>query len=197
MSHTIRRAVPLSSRRTISRAAEFLPRRALCRSIVLSALITVFVGCSVIPLEGGGAADGVEGPAEYTLDQLRLERLFEDQVEKITGGPGYLRSQVDGIDILMVSDPSTDRMRLIVPVPLTVQVGVEHLIGMLEANFHAGLDARYAISEGVIYGVFAHRMSTLGEEDFIAGYRQALSLARRFGEVTSDFDPTPEDASSR
>ena len=59
---------------------------------------------------------------------------------------------------------------------------------MLQANFHHGLDARYALSDGVIYATYGHRLSTLSEDDFIGGYRQALDLARRFGEVTDGIE---------
>lgn len=153
------------------------------RSIrLLAVLLLLPTGCVSI----GGAGAG--GPASGPMDQVRLERIFEDQVEKIAGGAGYLRSQVDGVDVVLISDPDTDRMQLIVPVPLTETVGVPHLVGMLQANFHHGLDARYALSDGIIYATFAHRLSTLTRDDFIAGYRQALDLARRFGEVADGID---------
>ena len=146
--------------------------------LLLATTSLLLSGCVSI---GGGAPQGAGAGA---MDQVRLERIFEGQVEKIAGGAGYLRSQVDGIDIVLISDADTDRMQLVVYVPLTENVGVQHLVGMLQANFHHGLDAKYALSDGVIYAVFGHRLSTLAEEDFIGGYRQALDLAKRFREVT-------------
>ena len=148
--------------------------------LLLATTSILLSGCVSI---GGGTPAGAGA-----MDQVRLERIFEGQVEKIAGGAGYLRSQVDGIDVVLISDPDTDRMQLIVPVPLTENVGVQHLVGMLQANFHHGLDAKYALSDGVIYAVFSHRLSTLAEEDLVAGYRQALDLAKRFGSVTDGID---------
>jgi len=150
----------------------------------------------------GCAAIGM-GPAanpDASMDQVRLERLFERQVEKVAGGTGYIRSRVDGVDLVLISDPTTDRMQLIVQVPFAETVGVQHLVGMLQANFHHGLDAKYAVSEGGFFSVFGHRLSTLTEEDFVAGYHQALTLAQQFESVTSGvevLEEAPPDAGAR
>ena len=127
---------------------------------MLAVLILLSTGCVSI---GGQSADGT---AVVSMDQVRLERIFENQVEKIAGGAGYLRSQVDGVDVVLISDPATDRMQLIVPVPLTETVGVPHLVGMLQANFHHGLDAVCPLRRRDLRDV-RHRLSTLTEDDFI------------------------------
>ena len=153
------------------------------RAIGVFALLPLLLaGCVSIGATGSGETDG--GP----MDQFRLERLFENQVEKVDGGAGYLRTRVDGVDVYLISNPDTDRVQLIVAVPITEAVGVQHLVGMLNANFHPGLDARYALSDGVIYSIFTHRLATLTEEDFVAGYRQALDLAKRFDEVADGIE---------
>lgn len=145
---------------------------------VLVALASFTASCaSLVPGDPRGVSLG--------MDQVRLERLFEQQVEKVAGGVGYVRSRAEGMEILLVSDPTTDRMQLIVQVPFDETVGVQHLVGMLQANLHPGLDARYAVSEGGFFAVFAHRLSTLTDDDFVAGYRQSLALAREFEDVVS------------
>ena len=153
------------------------------RAIVFLTLVPLaLAGCASLGVSP--ASDAASAP----MDQFRLERLFEDQVEKIDGGAGYLRTRVDGVDVYLISDPDLDRMQIIVKVPITEAIGVQHLVGMLNANFHHGLDARYALSNGEIYATFAHRLATLTEEDFVGGYRQALDLARRFGDVAEGID---------
>lgn len=153
------------------------------RGIMAFALGSLMLtGCASIGEQGSAAAPS------GGMDQFRLERLFENQVEKVDGGAGYLRTRVDGADVYLISNPDTDRVQLIVGVPVNESVGVQHLVGMLNANFQPGLDARYALSDGVIFSIFVHRLTTLTEEDFVAGYRQALDLAKRFDEVADGIE---------
>ncbi|MEM9174564.1 MAG: hypothetical protein AAGC67_04970 [Myxococcota bacterium] len=154
------------------------------RSVLLwAALPLLLAGCLSVGSGASGASS--EGP----MDQFRLGRLFERQVEKVDGGAGYMRSQVDGIDVFLISDPETDRVQLILSIPMSANITAQDLVQMLEANFHHGLDARYALSEGRIFAVFSHRLSTLDEDDFVAGYRQALDLARRFASLSEGRTP--------
>ena len=63
----------------------------------------------------------------------------------------------------------------------TKAVPAEHLEMMLIANFHTALDARYALSNGIIYAVFLHPMSTLTHDQLESAIRQVAALARNFG----------------
>ncbi len=175
--------------------------RSVVRTFVLASLALgsgcFLVGCAAI---GMGSVAGSAAKRDASMDQVRLERLFERQVEKVAGGAGYVRSRVDGVDLHLISDPTTDRMQLVAQVPFDETIGVQHLVGMLQANLHLGLDAKYAVSEGVFYSVFAHRLSTLTEEDFVGGYHQVLTLAQQFESVTSGvgvLEEAPPDVDAR
>ena len=52
---------------------------------------------------------------------------------------------------------------------------------LLRANFHSTLDARYAVSDGVIYATFLHPISSLSPELIESALAQVLSLAKTFG----------------
>lgn len=119
------------------------------------------------------------------MDQVRLERLFEARVEKVTGYPGAMRSQIDGFLIVVLSDPTANRMRIVVPVASTDQLDERYFKAMLESNYHSALDARYAMSEGVVYAMFLHPLSSLSEGLFDSGFDQTLHLAKTFGTTFS------------
>ena len=119
------------------------------------------------------------------MDQTRMERIFASQMEKVTGGAGFIRSQVDGFNIFIVSDVLNDRMRLMVQIGASDRIDPRILNAMLEANVNSTLDGRYGISEGVVYSLFLHRMSTLTEEDLISAIEQTVHLARTFGTTFS------------
>ena len=52
-------------------------------------------------------------------------------------------------------------MRLIAPVAKRESLQATHLEILLRANFHTTLDARYALSNGIVYAAFLHPLSTL------------------------------------
>ena len=52
---------------------------------------------------------------------------------------------------------------------------------MLQANFDAVLDSRYAVAGGNVWSVFIHRLSSLTSEDLISGVAQTAVAADTFG----------------
>ena len=151
--------------------------------ILMSGLLAL--GCSSLGLTLPGA-ESAEGPSlAATMDQERMERIFSAQVEKITGGQGFIRSKFDGFDIFVVSDVENDRMQMMVRIGAAERIDERYLTAMLEANVQSTLDARYGVTEGIIYSLFLHRISTLKEEDLISAFNQTVNLARNFGTTFS------------
>lgn len=52
---------------------------------------------------------------------------------------------------------------------------------LLQANFDSALDARYAIANKLIWGVFIHPLSPLDNEQFASALVQVLNVATSFG----------------
>ena len=52
---------------------------------------------------------------------------------------------------------------------------------MLDANFHSALDARYAVSEGIVYALFLHPISSLTPQQIVSALDQVVSLVTTFG----------------
>lgn len=84
-------------------------------------------------------------------------------------------------DFMLFYDERADRMRIISPIaPASIADG-DILARMLQANFDAVLDSRYALANNVIWAVFVHSLSSLTEENFISGIAQTYTAAETFG----------------
>lgn len=110
-----------------------------------------------------------------------MELLFAEQVEAIMGPPGAIQTRIDGINVYLISDPENDRMRLVTPISMVEAVDPRVNEILLRANFYSTLDARYAVSDGVIYATFLHPMSSLSPELLSSALAQVLSLTKTFG----------------
>ncbi len=86
---------------------------------------------------------------------------------------------------LIITDPSAERMRIMVPIIEAETVDEATLRRMMQANFDSALDARYAIAQGVIWGTFIHPLTSLTEKDFISGLAQSFKIAENFGTTYS------------
>jgi hypothetical protein len=146
--------------------------------LALLALLGVGVGCA-----GLGSSRGEDTVSTTTgaMDQHRLEQIFADQTDAITGPSGALQTQVDGITVYCLSDPEHDRVRIIAPI--TRMTGLDPRVYeiLLRANFHSALDARYAIADDVVFSVFLHPISSISPELIESAVPQVVNLVKTFG----------------
>lgn len=89
-----------------------------------------------------------------------------------------------GLKMMLVFDESADRMRLVSPIAEVKNIGDDLLFMALEANFHSALDARYAISNNVVWSVFIHPLDDLSADLFDSAISQVAIAHATFG---SDF----------
>lgn len=111
----------------------------------------------------------------------RLERILKEVAGEIRSQNGQFRFELQGNSILVLTSASQDRMRIITQITDTRNLRTEQLQKMMIANFHTALDARYAISDGVVYAAFIHPLSSLEERDLRSAIRQVANLATTFG----------------
>lgn len=88
-------------------------------------------------------------------------------------------------NLIMVFDENADRMRIMTPVVAAGAVSEDVYKRMLQANYDAVLDPRYAIANDLIWSVFIHPLSSLTEEDFVSGIVQTVTAAETFGTAYS------------
>jgi hypothetical protein len=72
-------------------------------------------------------------------------------------------------------------MRAMVPIASVEGLGKEDLLRLMQANFDAALDARYAVAHGRLWGVFIHPLSPLEKDQFLSGLVQVLTVAKTYG----------------
>jgi hypothetical protein len=87
--------------------------------------------------------------------------------------------------LIVVTDASAGRMRIITPIAESANLPQEALERLMQANFDTALDARYAIGQGVVWGAFVHPLDSLTTRDFASGVLQTKSLADTFGTTFS------------
>lgn len=155
----------------------------LIRMTALAALTALAL---VLALTGGPSEAQSDAPEtadtpddDMTIDRIEtiIERLDEDYERN---GNSLLFSFAER-QILLVSDPEADRMRIMIPVNDAAALDREELLRLMQANFDSALDARYAIANGTLWSTFLHRLSTLTEVDLLSGIGQTINTADSFG----------------
>lgn len=124
-------------------------------------------------------------PEGAGMNNQSLQALIEGLADEVEGRPGYWRFVLQDVQASVITDEKADRMRIVVPVARMEEVDGERLKRLMQANFDSALDARYAVAQGVLWSVFLHPLSTLGDHQFIDGVAQAVNLAATYGTTYS------------
>jgi hypothetical protein len=149
----------------------------------LSLLAGGVMGCAA--LSSSRASPEARNESIRSMDQATLEMLFADQVDAITGPPGAIQSVVDGFKLYCISDPENDRMRIIAPIARASSLDPRVLGILLQANFSSTADARYAVSDDIVFATFLHPLSSLSPDLVRSATSQVISLATTFGTTFS------------
>ncbi len=111
----------------------------------------------------------------------RLDELVHQISPDVTGEIGYWQLNVDGRDVLVITDEAHNRMRVICPIAYQDDIDEAELIRCLEANFNSALDAKYALRNQALWSVFTHPLAQLTDEQFMDCAAQVVNLANNFG----------------
>ena len=87
--------------------------------------------------------------------------------------------------LICIYDESANRMRIISPIVEREKLGEEELLNALVANFHSALDVKYALSDEIIWSVYAHPLKELSEAQVVDAIQQVYAAAITFGESYS------------
>ncbi len=92
---------------------------------------------------------------------------------------------IEDVPVLVFFDAAADRMRAMVPIRSAEDMNEDDIRRVMQANFDTALDARYAIAQGKLWGVFIHPLSPLARDELISGVGQAVNLALSYGTAFS------------
>ncbi|MEP3637358.1 MAG: hypothetical protein ABJN14_08885 [Paracoccaceae bacterium] len=125
----------------------------------------------------------VRAEEPMNLDRLvALVRAIDP--EAIVNG-NAMELTIEDIPILVVTDPVANRMRAMVPIRSAEGLQADELMRLMQANFDSALDARYAVAQGRLWGVFIHPLSELERDQFLSALIQTVNVARTYGSTYS------------
>ena len=141
----------------------------------------------ILGIAGAGQGFAQETPqqSEPPMTYERLGRILSAiDPELQPEGLGF-QMIVSDVPVLVFTDPAANRMRAMVRIGPAGALDGETQIRLLQANFDAVLDARYAIASGQVWSVFIHPLSPLETRQLISGLAQTINAARSFGTAFS------------
>lgn len=127
--------------------------------------------------------EGVEQlPAEPPMTAQRLHGILQtiDADARTRGISTELT--IEDIPVLVIVDAASDRMRAMVPIRSADAIAPEEMLRLMQANFDTTLDARYAVAQGRLWGVYIHPLAALKREQLLSGLIQTVNLARTYGQ---------------
>lgn len=126
---------------------------------------------------------------EYMSD-ARVETLLKRLDTPVSGGHGKWTFTLLNREVAVVAHEAAGRIRIMTPI-LTVDEGLSDALmkRILQANFDSALDARYAVADNILWGVYIHPLNPLTEQQFFGAIKQVISIAETFGETFSSGGP--------
>ena len=142
-------------------------------------MIFVATLCMVALVACGADTSVEEAPTKMSGSALAeiIQKFDEDAKVEGNGVQFTLNKR----ELFMVYDSEANRMRIITPIAPAGLAQEEMLTRMLQANYDAVLDARYALGNDIIWATFLHPLSSLTQEDFLSGVAQTVTAAETFG----------------
>lgn len=119
--------------------------------------------------------------AAEKMTQKRMESIVKGIATKSEGEKGRVSFYYQEVLIYLISDPVHNRMRLIAPIAKYADLERQHVDAAMISNFHLALDARYAVTKGVLYSAYLHPLKELTEAQIESAVKQVASLALTFG----------------
>lgn len=115
------------------------------------------------------------------MSNARIAALLEKLELEVQGGDGNWRFELGERLVMIITDESADRMRVVAPIIPASELSEPQLRRVMQANFDSALDARYAIAKGTLWSTFIHPLGSLSDQEFLLGVGQVVNLVNTFG----------------
>lgn len=124
----------------------------------------------------------------HKMDNVKMGEILRNTSESVEGIPGNWQIVYGEQILFIITDEAHNRMRIFTPIAEQEEIGREELEKMLEANFHAALDAKYALYGGFVVSLFTHPLGELTPEQFKDALKQVAVAGQNFGTTYSSTD---------
>ncbi|MEM8928955.1 MAG: hypothetical protein AAGC45_12175 [Bacteroidota bacterium] len=115
------------------------------------------------------------------MDPKKLMDIIERQADTLSIEGNSVRFIFNDAMLLCIHDENANRMRIISPIVAREKLSEEELLNALVANFHSVLDVKYALSDEIVWSVYAHPLKELSEAQVIDAIQQVYAAALTFG----------------
>lgn len=129
--------------------------------------------------------NGPEATLEPPMTLLRMAEIIRAIDPEAVASGNLIQFIIDDIPIVVVADPLANRMRAMVPIRSADGLAADELMRLMQANFDTALDARYAVAQGRVWGVFIHPLSSLEKDQLLSAFIQTINVARTYGQTYS------------
>ncbi|MBL4854564.1 MAG: hypothetical protein JKY25_10045 [Robiginitomaculum sp.] len=102
-----------------------------------------------------------------------------DEAAEVSGN--VISFKVKKREMVLVYDSNADRVRIMRPVTSASGVSGEVYKRMLQANYDAVLDPRYAIANDLVWAVYMHPLGQLSDGELLSAIAQVYTTAETFG----------------
>jgi len=138
-----------------------------------------------LPALAQTAEDQPENPLVGPMTASKLMTIIRliDSEARVSTNAAELTIQ--DIPVIVIADEGADRMRAMVPIRSASELDDKELMRLMQANFDSALDARYAVADGRLWGVFIHPLAPLEHRQFLSGLLQTVNVARSYGTAYS------------
>lgn len=127
-------------------------------------------------------------PYAQDMNNQKLFHILQDQATDIEGASGAWSFTYDDHMMLLITDETHNRMRVITPIDEIKNLTQLELKNALMANFHTALDVKYAISDDLMWSVFIHPLKELTSDQVRDALKQVAQAADTFGGSYSSTD---------
>lgn len=116
------------------------------------------------------------------MDNERLGEMIRNRATKLhEDQPGFWKFEFDGGLVLVVTDETHNRMRIMSPVADVESIVDEEWQVLMSANFDRALDARYCVNGDTLWSAFIHPLEELSGDQFLNALSQVVTLAKNYG----------------
>ncbi len=134
------------------------------------------------------AALAIAASPLHALTVSGLSAELEQRTRIGEAGEGHWLVAFRGEKLLVFAHPGHDRMRVVTPVAGATDLTESDLRILLEANYDRALDAKYSISEGQVWAIFAHPLASLQKEELASALEQVVALKKNYGSTYASTD---------